>query len=106
MYENKNQQDQGEVKRSKKNAVENVSFKVHAGEIVCIAGIDGNGQSELVYGISGLEPVSEGTIHFCGTDITKAPIRKRSVMGMSHIPEDRHKHGMVLDHRCMAVFHQ
>ena len=85
-------------KRSKKNAVNNVSFKVRAGEIVCIAGIDGNGQSELVYGITGLEPVSGGTVNFLGQDITKAPIRKRSLMGMSHIPEDRHKHGMVLDY--------
>ena len=85
-------------KRSKKNAVENVSFKVRAGEIVCIAGIDGNGQSELVYGITGLEPVSAGTVSLLGEDITKAPIRKRSLMGMSHIPEDRHKHGMVLDY--------
>ena len=85
-------------KRSKKNAVNDVSFKVRAGEIVCIAGIDGNGQSELVYGITGLEPVSGGTVNFMGQDITKAPIRKRSLMGMSHIPEDRHKHGMVLDY--------
>ena len=85
-------------KRSKKNAVNNVSFKVRAGEIVCIAGIDGNGQSELVYGITGLEPVSGGAVNFMGEDITKAPIRKRSLMGMSHIPEDRHKHGMVLDY--------
>ena len=85
-------------KLSKKNAVDNVSFRVHAGEIVCIAGIDGNGQSELVYGISGLEPVVGGSVHLCGTDITKAPIRKRSTMGMSHIPEDRHKHGLVLDY--------
>ena len=85
-------------KRSKKNAVNNVSFKVRAGEIVCIAGIDGNGQSELVYGITGLEPVSSGTVSLLGQDITKAPIRKRSLMGMSHIPEDRHKHGMVLDY--------
>ena len=85
-------------KISKKNAVENVSFKVRAGEIVCIAGIDGNGQSELVYGISGLENVTAGTVSLCGTDITHAPIRKRSLMGMSHIPEDRHKHGLVLDY--------
>ena len=85
-------------KISKKNAVDNVSFQVRAGEIVCIAGIDGNGQSELVYGISGLEPVTGGSIHLCGKDITKTPIRKRSTMGMSHIPEDRHKHGLVLDY--------
>ena len=85
-------------KRSKKNVVNDVSFQVRAGEIVCIAGIDGNGQSELVFGISGLENVSGGSISLCGTDITKAPIRKRSLLGMSHIPEDRHKHGLVLDY--------
>ena len=82
----------------KNNAVKNVSFQVHAGEIVCIAGIDGNGQSELVYAISGLEPASGGTITMCGVDITHAPIRRRSILGMSHIPEDRHKHGLVLDY--------
>lgn len=81
-----------------KNAVSDVSFNVHRGEIVCIAGIDGNGQTELVYGISGLEPVKHGTVTMCGQDITKMPIRKRSVNGMSHIPEDRHKHGLVLDY--------
>ena len=85
-------------KVSKKNAVNDVSFQVRAGEILCIAGIDGNGQSELVYGISGLENVVSGSVSFCGKDITKAPIRKRSLMGMSHIPEDRHKHGLVLDY--------
>ena len=85
-------------KVSKKNAVSDVSFQVRAGEIVCIAGIDGNGQSELVYGISGLESVVGGTVTLCGTDITAAPVRKRSLLGMSHIPEDRHKHGLVLDY--------
>ena len=87
--------------RSKKHGkpvVNNVSFNVHRGEIVCIAGIDGNGQSELVYAISGLEPASGGTITMCGVDITHAPIRRRSILGMSHIPEDRHKHGLVLDY--------
>ena len=85
-------------KLSKKNAVNNVSFQVHAGEVVCIAGIDGNGQTELVYGISGLEPLVGGQLSLCGKDITKATIRKRSLAGMSHIPEDRHKHGLVLDY--------
>ncbi len=80
------------------NAVKDVSFHVRAGEIVCIAGIDGNGQSELVYGLTGLEPLSGGKITMEGQDITHMPIRKRSVMGMSHIPEDRHKHGLVLDY--------
>ena len=85
-------------KRTKKNSVNNVSFNVRAGEIVCIAGIEGNGQSELVYGITGLEHVLSGSVKFCGEDITNSPIRKRSIMGMSHIPEDRHKHGLVLDY--------
>ena len=172
----------------KKLAVKDVSFQVHAGEIVCIAGIDGNGQTELVYGITGLEKLApnvkeeveehvekpvwqklkevekqeraklfftqcgeqlkfffvelgkkiwkklkkfgetvaakavalwnklvllfnknkaqeldpnadvKGRITLCGQDITKAPIRKRSKTGMSHIPEDRHKYGLVLDY--------
>ena len=82
----------------KNNAVKNVSFKVRAGEIVCITGIDGNGQTELVYGVSGLEPTVSGKVVLGGKDITHAPIRERSIMGMSHIPEDRHKHGLVLDY--------
>ena len=85
-------------KVSKKNAVNDVTFQVRAGEIVCIAGIDGNGQSELVFGISGLEPVAGGTVKLLDKDITNLPIRKRSLLGMSHIPEDRHKHGLVLDY--------
>lgn len=82
----------------KNNAVRNVSFNVRAGEIVCIAGIDGNGQSELVYAITGLEKNNGGTIELCGKDITNASIRTRSKLGMSHIPEDRHKFGLVLDY--------
>ncbi len=85
-------------KMHKNNAVRNVSFDVRAGEIVCIAGIDGNGQTELIYGITGLEPLVAGKIELLGQDITRQPIRKRSIMGMSHIPEDRHKHGLVLDY--------
>lgn len=177
-----------ESKIHKKLAVKDVGFQVHAGEIVCIAGIDGNGQTELVYGITGLEKLApnvkeeveehvekpvwqklkevekqeraklffmqcgeqlkfffvelgkniwkklkkfgetvaakavalwnklvllfnknkaqdldtnadvKGRITLCGQDITKAPIRKRSKTGMSHIPEDRHKYGLVLDY--------
>ena len=85
-------------KRHKNNAVNEVSLKVHRGEIVCIAGIDGNGQTEFVYGLSGLEPLKSGTIIMNGTDITHMQIRRRLVSGMSHIPEDRHKHGLVLDY--------
>lgn len=85
-------------KLHKKDAVHNVSFSVRAGEIVCIAGIDGNGQTELVYGLTGLDKVESGKILLCGKDITKESIRNRSLDGMSHIPEDRHKHGLVLDY--------
>ncbi len=84
-------------KLHKNNAVKNVSFQVRKGEIVCIAGIDGNGQSELVYGLTGLEKASGGKVTLCGKDISKASIRGRANAGMSHIPEDRHKHGLVLD---------
>ena len=81
----------------KNNAVKNVSLKVRRGEIVCIAGIDGNGQTEFVYGLTGLEPPVSGRITLCGKDITRASIRRRNA-DMSHIPEDRHKHGLVLDY--------
>lgn len=80
----------------KNNAVKNVSFDVRAGEIVCIAGIDGNGQTELIQGITGLEPVKSGKITLCGENITHSSIKKRNKTGISHIPEDRHKHGLVL----------
>ena len=85
-------------KAHKSDAVKDVSFQVRRGEIVCIAGIDGNGQTELVYGLTGLEPVSAGKVTLNGEDITKMPIRKRNILGLSHIPEDRHKHGLVLDY--------
>lgn len=85
-------------KTHKNNAVKDVSFDVRAGEIVCLAGIDGNGQTEFVSALTGLEKMTSGTILLKGKDITKASIRGRSVAGMSHIPEDRHKHGLVLDY--------
>jgi simple sugar transport system ATP-binding protein len=85
-------------KNHNKDAVHNVSFRVKAGEIVCIAGIDGNGQTELVGGITGLENVTNGQIILDGEDITKKSIRYRNTHGISHVPEDRHKHGLVLDY--------
>ncbi|WP_461810332.1 ABC transporter ATP-binding protein [Faecalimonas sp.] len=81
-----------------KDAVKDVSFKVRKGEIVTIAGIDGNGQSELVYGITGMMPIDEGQIFLKGKDITNESIRKKCLDGMAHIPEDRHKDGLVLDY--------
>ena len=81
-----------------KLGVKDVSFNVKAGEIVCIAGIDGNGQRELVYGITGLRKAVSGKILLEGKDVTNLSIRERNVSGISHIPEDRHKHGLVLDY--------
>ena len=80
-----------------KKAVNKVSFDVRKGEIVCIAGIDGNGQSELVYAITGLTP-SAGDILLNDGHIDHHSIRKRNQAGLAHIPEDRHKHGLVLDY--------
>lgn len=83
-------------KHKKKNAVNNVSLSVHKGEIVCIAGIEGNGQTEFIYGLTGLERLASGKIYYNNLDITKWTIRKKN-LHFSHIPEDRHKHGLVLD---------
>lgn len=85
-------------KHNSKNAVNNVSFQVRKGEIVCIAGIDGNGQSELVYGLTGLSSIESGEVFINGENITKNSIRRRNMAGLSHIPEDRHKDGLILDY--------
>ncbi len=86
------------AKTGRKNAVKGVSFEVRAGEIVCLAGIEGNGQTELISAITGLEKLNKGKITLCKRDITKSSIRLRTKTGLSHIPEDRHKHGLVLDY--------
>lgn len=75
-----------------------MSFQVREGEIVCLAGVDGNGQSELVYALAGIEKPVAGSIRLKGQDITNASIRERSRRGVSHIPEDRHKYGLILDY--------
>ena len=80
------------------NAVKNVSLTVREGEIVCLAGIEGNGQTEFINALTGLEKMSSGKIILDGKDVTHASIRQRNAMGLSHIPEDRHKHGLVLDY--------
>lgn len=77
--------------------VKNLNLTVRAGEIVGIAGIDGNGQSELIEAITGLRKASSGTISLKGKDITGLKPRKITESGIGHIPQDRHKHGLVLD---------
>lgn len=83
---------------TKQRVVNDMNFELKKGEILCIAGIEGNGQSELIYGITGMYPVVEGTVRLHDKDITKTSIRDRNVSGLSHIPEDRHKHGLILDY--------
>ena len=78
-------------------AVKNLNLEVKAGEVLCIAGIDGNGQSELIQAITGLKKIESGKILFEGTNIEHESIRNRTLLGIGHIPEDRHKHGLILD---------
>ena len=81
-----------------KDKVNNVSFTVRAGEIVCIAGIDGNGQSELIKGITGIKKIKSGSVVIDGKDYTNKSIRFKNTHGISHIPEDRHRDGLILDY--------
>ncbi|HZK29049.1 MAG TPA: ABC transporter ATP-binding protein, partial [Clostridia bacterium] len=81
----------------KATVVKDVSFQVHAGEIFSIAGVSGNGQVELVQALYGLDRASAGKVIFKGIDITDLPIRERSQLGLSYIPEDRQQTGIVPD---------
>lgn len=78
-------------------AVKDLSLQVRAGEVLGIAGIDGNGQSELLQALTGLRKVESGTITINGDDITNRTPRKITESGVGHVPEDRHKYGLVLD---------
>jgi simple sugar transport system ATP-binding protein len=78
-------------------AVRGLSLDVHAGEIVGIAGVDGNGQTELIQALSGMLPVKAGSIRLGDRDVTRASTHRRFRLGLGHIPEDRHRHGLVLD---------
>lgn len=77
--------------------VKDFSLKVRAGEIVGLAGIDGNGQTDLVYALTGLSKIESGHVMLEGKDISKCSIKERNQLGLGHIPEDRHKHGLILD---------
>ena len=78
-------------------AVKDLSFTVRSGEIVGIAGIEGNGQTELVEALSGLLPSTGGTVEFDGRDITNYSARRLKELGIAHIPEDRHRRGLLLN---------
>jgi ABC-type uncharacterized transport system ATPase subunit len=79
-------------------AVDGVSFTVAPGEILGIAGVEGNGQTELVEALAGLRAATSGRIVLAGRDIVAASVRERGDVGLSHIPEDRHERGLVLDY--------
>jgi simple sugar transport system ATP-binding protein len=79
-------------------AVSDLSMQVRGGEIVGIAGVEGNGQTELIEALAGLRPLDGGRIELCGTDVTRADVRTRTAHGLAHIPEDRHRRGLVLDY--------
>ena len=79
------------------DAVKNVSFQIHAGEVFAVAGVSGNGQNELADSIAGLAKISGGTVTLCGHDITNATVREHITEGVAYIPEDRHNVGLVLD---------
>jgi ABC-type uncharacterized transport system ATPase subunit len=88
------------VKNTRKvMGLKNFSIEVKAGEIVGIAGVEGNGQSELVEGITGLRKIESGSIYLNNEEITNIPIRHRIQKGIGHIPEDRQKRGLVLDYK-------
>jgi simple sugar transport system ATP-binding protein len=77
--------------------VQDISFKVHAGEVFAVAGVAGNGQIELADALAGLLPTKQGEIRLKDADITTASVRKRTVGGLAYIPEDRHGVGLILD---------
>jgi ABC-type uncharacterized transport system ATPase subunit len=79
-------------------AVDGVSFTIAAGEILGIAGVEGNGQTELLEAIAGLRGVTSGAVTVGGRDVTHASVRDRGDAGLSHIPEDRHQRGLILEY--------
>lgn len=81
--------------KKKVNVLKDISFQIHEGEILGVCGVDGNGQSELVHCITGIKQATKGQIRIAGADTTKEKARKIMNRGVAHIPEDRHKYGIV-----------
>ena len=79
------------------DVVKNVSFSIRGGEVFAIAGVSGNGQVEIADAIAGLSKIHSGKVYLNGKDITNESIRKRTLDGISYIPEDRHHYGLVMD---------
>ena len=77
--------------------LEDISFDIHKGEVLGIAGVEGNGQAELVESIMGMRHGTTGTIELAGKDLSSESTRERRESGIGYIPEDRHRHGLLLD---------
>lgn len=77
--------------------LDDIDFTIHKGEVLGIAGVEGNGQTELIEALMGLAAPDSGVITLDGVDITKHPVRKRREDGIGYIPEDRHRHGLLLE---------
>lgn len=84
--------------------VQDFSLTVRAGEIVGLAGVDGNGQSELIEAVTGLKKIESGKVIVCGKDITHLPIKDRNEAGIGHVPEDRQKRGLILQYNLKDNF--
>jgi simple sugar transport system ATP-binding protein len=84
--------DRGQV------TLDGVSFTVHAGQVLGIAGVQGNGQTELAEVLTGLRRASQGSVHMLGRDVTNEPPREMITLGTAHVPEDRQRHGLVLQY--------
>ena len=82
----------------KAREVDAVSFTIAAGEILGVAGVEGNGQTELIEALAGLRPIESGSITINGVDITRNTVRERRGVGLTHIPEDRHRRALILDY--------
>jgi len=96
---------------SGQDAVKNVSFEINAGEIFAIAGVTGNGQSELIEALTGLRPIASGRAYLLGQQINAKGPRQLYRMGLAHVPEDRHRLGMVgqfsvLENSILGVHHE
>src|SRR6185369_2135828 len=79
-------------------AVKGLTFAINPGEILGVAGVEGNGQTELLEALAGLRPITSGTISVGHRDVTRLSVKARGDAGLSHIPEDRHARGLVLDY--------
>ncbi|MGW3846380.1 ABC transporter ATP-binding protein [Streptomyces fagopyri] len=90
-------EDKAETAGAVRRVLDDITFTIHAGEVMGIAGVEGNGQTELIDALIGLKHADSGSVSFLGEEITGWPTRKRREQGIGYIPEDRHRHGLLLE---------